>query len=173
MDARNELCERYLPGPHAVGELECGLNCTNRSGRCRVTSRRGRDSARRLDSPVFVGPALWQAFGPIDGQRAFPRRVRASRLCRLAAYDHRDGATERRYGLFSQRHHRGKHSQPLTVAQLTGLTFKPTAGVFTQNPRFTYKVSDPSGTGRRRFSNRAGEVATAVTVLRQPWRTLR
>jgi hypothetical protein len=35
--------------------------------------------------------------------------------------------------------------QTLTVAQLTGLTFKPTAGVFSQNSTFTYKVSDLSG----------------------------
>jgi hypothetical protein len=35
--------------------------------------------------------------------------------------------------------------QTLTVAQLTGLTFEPTAGVFCHGSSFTYKVSDPSG----------------------------
>ena len=33
----------------------------------------------------------------------------------------------------------------LTVAQLTGLTFKPTSGVYSQSSQFTYSVSDPSG----------------------------
>src|SRR6266496_3507377 len=33
----------------------------------------------------------------------------------------------------------------LTVAQLTGLTFKPTTGVYSQSSQFTYSVADPSG----------------------------
>ncbi len=33
----------------------------------------------------------------------------------------------------------------LTVAQLTGLTFKPTSGAYSQTSQFTYSVSDPSG----------------------------
>src|SRR5437016_5201267 len=33
----------------------------------------------------------------------------------------------------------------LTVAQLTGLEFKPTAGLYGQTSSFSYKVSDPSG----------------------------
>ena len=33
----------------------------------------------------------------------------------------------------------------LTVAQLTGLMFKPTAGAFGQSSTFSYKVSDPAG----------------------------
>src|SRR5258708_3966316 len=32
----------------------------------------------------------------------------------------------------------------LTVAQLTGLTFKPTTGVASQSSQFTYSVTDPS-----------------------------
>src|SRR6185437_13295855 len=35
--------------------------------------------------------------------------------------------------------------QSLTVAQLTGLEFKPTAGVFGQSSTFTYSVKDPAG----------------------------
>src|SRR5207302_977154 len=35
--------------------------------------------------------------------------------------------------------------ETLTVAQLTGLTFEPTSGVFSQSSQFTYSVSDPSG----------------------------
>src|SRR6266496_92526 len=35
--------------------------------------------------------------------------------------------------------------ETLTVAQLTGLTFKPTTGVYSQSSQFTYSVSDPSG----------------------------
>jgi hypothetical protein len=35
--------------------------------------------------------------------------------------------------------------EPLTVAQLTGLMFQPTAGVFGQSSTFSYKVTDPSG----------------------------
>jgi len=33
----------------------------------------------------------------------------------------------------------------LTVAQLTGLTFEPASGVYSQSSQFTYSVSDPSG----------------------------
>src|SRR6266851_1763042 len=33
----------------------------------------------------------------------------------------------------------------LTVAQLTGLTFKPNSGVYSQSSQFTYSVSDPAG----------------------------
>jgi hypothetical protein len=35
--------------------------------------------------------------------------------------------------------------ETLSVAQLTGLTFKPTAGQFSQSSSFTYTVKDPSG----------------------------
>jgi Ni,Fe-hydrogenase III small subunit len=35
--------------------------------------------------------------------------------------------------------------ETLSVAQLTGLMFKPTAGVFGQNSTFTYTVTNPSG----------------------------
>ena len=35
--------------------------------------------------------------------------------------------------------------QTLSVAQLTGLMFKPTAGLFGQSSTFSYKVTDPSG----------------------------
>jgi hypothetical protein len=35
--------------------------------------------------------------------------------------------------------------ETLTVAQLTGLTFKPTAGQFSQSSTFTYTVTDPAG----------------------------
>ncbi len=38
----------------------------------------------------------------------------------------------------------------LTVAQLTGLTFEPASGVYSQSSQFTYSVSDPSGLSRRR-----------------------
>ncbi len=33
----------------------------------------------------------------------------------------------------------------LTVAQLTGLTFEPTSGVFSQSSQFAYSVTDPAG----------------------------
>jgi hypothetical protein len=36
------------------------------------------------------------------------------------------------------------NGEPLTVAQLTGLAFKPTAGRSSQSSQFTYTVSDPS-----------------------------
>src|SRR5216683_1464903 len=35
--------------------------------------------------------------------------------------------------------------ETLTVAQLTGLTFKPSSGVYSQSSQFTYSVSDPAG----------------------------
>src|SRR5437762_4790067 len=35
--------------------------------------------------------------------------------------------------------------EKLTVTQLTGLLFKPTAGLFGTSSTFTYSVSDPSG----------------------------
>src|SRR5579863_39352 len=35
------------------------------------------------------------------------------------------------------------NGENLTVAQLTGLTFKPTAGAFSESSIFSYKVSDP------------------------------
>ena len=35
--------------------------------------------------------------------------------------------------------------ETLTVAQLTGLTFKPATGEFSQNSTFSYKVTDPAG----------------------------
>jgi hypothetical protein len=35
--------------------------------------------------------------------------------------------------------------ETLTVAQLTGLTFKPDAGQFSQSSTFTYTVKDPVG----------------------------
>jgi len=35
--------------------------------------------------------------------------------------------------------------ESLSVAQLTGLTFKPTAGQFSQSSSFTYTVTDPAG----------------------------
>jgi hypothetical protein len=37
------------------------------------------------------------------------------------------------------------NGETLTVAQLTGLMFKPTAGVFSTSSTFTYTVTDPSG----------------------------
>ncbi len=37
------------------------------------------------------------------------------------------------------------NGETLTVAQLTGLTFKPTTGVYSQSSQFTYSVTDPSG----------------------------
>src|SRR5258708_755354 len=35
--------------------------------------------------------------------------------------------------------------ETLTVAQLTGLTFKPTTGAFSQSSSFSYTVTDPAG----------------------------
>src|ERR1700693_4145929 len=35
--------------------------------------------------------------------------------------------------------------ETLTVAQLTGLTFKPTAGQFSPRSSFTYTATDPAG----------------------------
>src|SRR6202162_1171350 len=35
--------------------------------------------------------------------------------------------------------------ESLTVAQLTGLTFTPTAGQFSQSSSFTYTATDPAG----------------------------
>ncbi|HET9849835.1 MAG TPA: hypothetical protein VFR68_14925, partial [Candidatus Dormibacteraeota bacterium] len=37
------------------------------------------------------------------------------------------------------------NGETLTIAQLTGLMFKPTAGTFGTSSTFTYKVTDPSG----------------------------
>ena len=49
--------------------------------------------------------------------------------------------------------------ETLTVAQLTGLEFQPTAGVFGQSSTFTYSVKDPAGltaTGSETLKTAAG-----------------
>jgi len=60
--------------------------------------------------------------------------------------------------------------EKLSVTQLTGLTFKPAAGLFSKSSSFNYKVTDPSGaiaTGSATLAIGAGtaSVATKATSL--------
>src|SRR5215813_3710396 len=50
----------------------------------------------------------------------------------------------------------------LTVAQLTGLLFQPTLGVFGQTSALTYRVTDPSGLST------SGSVALAIAADTSP-----
>src|SRR5205823_4503863 len=51
--------------------------------------------------------------------------------------------------------------EPLSVAQLTGLEFKPTADLFGQSSTFTYSVTDAAG-------NTANSIATLAIQNRNP-----
>src|SRR5258708_13441331 len=57
--------------------------------------------------------------------------------------------------------------ETVTVAQLTGLKFKPTTGLFGKTSTFTYKVTDPSGitaTGTATLSIAADSLPPMATL---------
>jgi hypothetical protein len=53
----------------------------------------------------------------------------------------------------------------LTVAQLTGLTFEPASGAYSQSSQFTYSVSDPSGLSASGAATLAIGPDTGSTIL--------